>query len=621
MYLNPGVVRPFIAAVAAAMMLSILAPMAPRVEPGPVKVRAAEVTEAVDGQRDFSVSRDSTHVAVHWRGSPDAVVRVSFSTDGRTFTKPTPVELDDESGAPADGETYGTLMGVEGVTVVRVSTDRPLDKVTVLALNASGAQPLPLGVGAVADAGTDIPPIISRSQWGADETLRFDPAGDEFWPREYYPVQKLIVHHTAGRNNDPDPAATVRAIYYYHAVTRRWFDIGYNYLIDEAGRVYEGRYARDFWNGEMPSSDNVDGLTVAGGHTKYFNQGTMAIALLGDFTSHTPTAAAQASLVKMLAWAAAKYNIDPHGASTYVNPFSGVTKTTNNIGGHRDYSNTGCPGGVLYALLPTIRDRVAAAMNTWPGETYNPPRRLYFAAGTYIGHKFSPSGAITASKPFTLAHGSSALTSQVASVPTQSGSWYYVTTGVWAGYWVAAATGTWVGPAPPRPSVTVFATARPIVVPAATIVGRRFSSYGTVTASKSYTLSRGSMTWTTQKSTIPGQSGNWYYITYGLWRGYWIQEIPGMWLGPPAPPLPVPIAVYDPPRRLQLAPGTYVGKRFSQFGVPAGSYSYTLTKTSSAPTSRYSTLPGQTGNWYYIVDGIWDTFWIKESAATTLLPP
>ena len=78
------VVRPLAAALAAALMLAALAPMAPRPEPGPVKVRAAETTQAVNGTRDFDVSPDSTHVAIHWAGHPDAVVTASFSTDGRS---------------------------------------------------------------------------------------------------------------------------------------------------------------------------------------------------------------------------------------------------------------------------------------------------------------------------------------------------------------------------------------------------------------------------------------------------------------------------------------------------------------------------------------------------------
>ena len=617
--------RSLTAAVLAAVILTTLAPLAPRPEPGPVKVRASETTGAVDGTRDFSIPSNSTHVAIHWSGHPDAVVTAAFSTDGRTFTQAAAVDVEDAGDGPdaavASDETFGSLMGVEGVTVVRVGTDRPLPKVSVLALDAAGPEPLPMGLGASVEAGTTIPPIISRSQWGADETLRFDPAGDEFWPREYFPLQKLVVHHTAGANTDPNPAATVRAIYYYHAVSRRWFDIGYAYLIDQAGRIYEGRYARDFWNGALPTSDDVAGQTVAGGHAKYSNAGTMGIALMGTFSTQGPTPAARASLVKLLAWAAAKNHIDPKGTSTYVNPQTGVSRFTFNIGGHRDYQATTCPGSALYAMLPQIRSEVAAQMNTWPGETYNPPRRLVFAPGTYVGRTLSPAGWITASKPFTLTSGSSALTDQKATtVPNQSGAWYHVTSGVWAGQWLSASSGIALGPAPPPTYLETYETARPLSVPAGTHIGRRFNTFGGVTASRTFTLASGSMTWTTQKGTIPGQSGSWYFVTSGVWRGYWLPAIAGMNVGPPAPPLPTPIAIYDPLRSLVLAPGTYVGKRFSNYGIPAGSYSYTLTRTSSAPTSRYSTLPGQTGRWYYIVDGVWDTYWIRESAGTTLSP-
>jgi hypothetical protein len=618
------VARPLAVALAAAMLLLAMAPLAPRQQPGPVMVRAAETTEAVDGSRDFDVSPDATHVAIHWSGHPDAVVTVSFSTDGKVFSEPSTVDTedsDDGRDVSTGDETYGDLMGVDGVRTVRVHTDRPLAKVTVLALDASGPEPLPLGLGAQAEGATPIPTIISRSQWGADESIRFDPAGDEFWPREFFPLQKLVVHHTAGRNDDPDPAATVRAIYYYHAVTRRWFDIGYNYLIDEAGRIYEGRYARDFWNGEVPSSDDPNGLTVAGGHAKYHNSGTMGIALLGDFSSRPPTAAARASLVRLLAWAAAKYHIDPHGASLYVNPLTGITRTTNNIAGHRDYQATACPGAVLNGLLPAIRNEVAAQMNTWAGAVLNPPRQLYFAAGTYVGHKFSATGATTATKPYTLPRASSAQTNQWATVPGTGANWWYVTNGVWAGYWIQGSSRITVSGTPPTPALESYETARPLTMPAGTRTAYAFNTYGAVTSSKAISFSAPTVVWTVKKSGIPNQGGSWYYITVGAWKGYWILDQPGMSLGAPPPPLPTPIAVYDPPRTLYFAPGTYVGRRFSQYGVPAGTWTATITRASSAPTSRYSTLPGQTGNWYYIVLGIWDTYWIKEGPGITLGAP
>ncbi|MEX1073013.1 MAG: peptidoglycan recognition family protein, partial [Chloroflexota bacterium] len=618
--------RPLAGALAAALIITAVAPMAPRPEPGPVKVRASETTHAVDGSQDFDVSPGSTHIAVHWLGNPDAVVTAAFSTDETAFSEPLEVEIEGASEAPDDAsseETYGALMGVDGIRVVRVAADRPLSQVSVLALDAAGPDPLPLGLGAQMAGATTMPGVIPRSGWGADESLRFDDAGDEQWPREYFPVQKLVVHHTAGRNADPDPAATVRAIYYYHAVTRRWADIGYNYLIDEAGRVYEGRYARDFWNGAIPSSDNPAGLGVAAGHTKYFNQGSMGIALLGTFTSQAPTPAARLSLVRMLAWASAKYGIDPQGSGMYVNPQSGHSQWSNNIGGHRDYASTSCPGGVVYSQLPSIRAEAAGRINAWPGQIFNPPRTLFFAAGSYVGRKFSSTGAVIGTKSYTLSTASSAPTDQSSTIPSQSGTWYHVTAGVWADYWVQASSGISLSGASPEPVLEAFETARPLSVPAGTYVGRKFSTYGDVTASRSSALTTTSTVWTTHKSTIPKQSGNWYYVTVGVWEGYWIPEAGGMSLGAPPPPYPAPIAIFNPPRTLSIAPGTYVGQRFSAYGISAGTYTATLGATTTAPTSRYSTLPGQSGNWYYIIDGVFESYWIHESAGTTLVggPP
>jgi hypothetical protein len=625
MHLSPATVRPFSVALAAAILAVAIAPVAPSVGTGPVKVRATETTRSIHGSADFAIPSDTTHVEVHWAGEPDAHLTAAFSSDGRTFSEPTAFEAEEAAEAPdvepeQESETYGPLMGVDGITVVRVHADRPLARVTVLALDASAPGTQSLGLGAQALGGTPIPGVISRAAWGADESLRFDGAGDERWPREYFPLQKLVVHHTAGRNSDPDPAATVRAIYYFHAVSRRWGDIGYSYLIDEAGRVYEGRHSRDYWNSTIPSSDNLAGLAVAGGHAKYHNPGTMGIALLGTFTTQAPTAAARASLVRMLAWASAKYHLDPRATSTYVNPQTGLKRWVPNITGHRDYQSTACPGGVLYALLPTIRNDVAAAMNLWPGQVFNPPRTLTFQAGTYTGYKFNSTGGVTASKTYALVQPSVAPTNQWATVPVRGGNYYSITAGVWAGYWVQGSSRITISAAPAIPTVEEFATARPVTVPAGSRTAYKFWSSGQVRTSKLLTLAGPTVVWATKRSGIPSQLGRFYYVTLGAWEGYWLQETAGMTLGAPPPPLPEPIAIYNPPRTLKLAAGTYVGKQYSAYGILAGSYSYTLSAASTAPTSRYSTLPGQSGNWYYIVDGIFESYWIKESAGTTLAP-
>ena len=175
---------------------------------------------------------NAQHVALHWAGDPHAEVAVAFSRDGKTFAASSDVGRDEVGEQRADGRTYGSLLVAGGARFVRVSSDRPLDNLAVLSLADGERVERKAAIGRVAGAAVAQPATIPRSGWGADETLRFDAQGKESWTPTFWPVQKLIVHHTAGSNSDPDPPDTIRAIYYYHAVTQRWCDIGYNFLID-----------------------------------------------------------------------------------------------------------------------------------------------------------------------------------------------------------------------------------------------------------------------------------------------------------------------------------------------------------------------------------------------------
>lgn len=270
-----------------------------------------------------------------------------------------------EDGAQAEGQWSSGLVHGGGAQAYQVSgvpaeavaaravaintTDGPLEKVGELAGGAASA------------AG-----CLTRAQWGADESLRLDAAGGEVWPPVFYPVQALTVHHTATRNADPDPAATVRAIYRYHAVDNGWGDIGYQYLVDEAGRVYEGR-----WSGEASATcadiahQSAGDDAVVGAHTGGWNSGNVGVALLGEFTTHrrtggSPAPAAMAALEDVLVDLTVRHGLDAQAEITYVNPVSAETKVVDAIGGHRDYLATECPGERLYALLPQLRDAVAA---------------------------------------------------------------------------------------------------------------------------------------------------------------------------------------------------------------------------------------------------------------------
>ncbi|MGW2748546.1 N-acetylmuramoyl-L-alanine amidase [Streptomyces sp. NPDC001450] len=193
------------------------------------------------------------------------------------------------------------------------------------------------------------PPITSRADWGADESISPDA------PEYNADVKAVFVHHTDGSNDYSctDSASIVRSIYAYHVQVSGWKDIGYNFLVDKCGTVFEGR------KGGV-------GLPVLGAHTYGWNREAAGIAVLGDFTTTGATDAALASIARVAAWKLGQYGLAPDGTAqltagaTQTNYFgtnftAGNTYTFQRISGHRDGYNTQCPGSSLYAQLPTIR--------------------------------------------------------------------------------------------------------------------------------------------------------------------------------------------------------------------------------------------------------------------------
>ena len=203
---------------------------------------------------------------------------------------------------------------------------------------------------------------LSRRCWGADESYRFKDGKDNF-PPEYFPVQTLTVHHTAGSNDDPDPAATIRGIYYLQAVTKDWGDIGYHLLIDESGKIYEGRVSGDDSIPVFGAERGPNGRRLANNaaHVVGYNAGNVAVCLLGDFTSRQPTDAARTSLAFVLGALTRECGLDATGTTNYVNAASGKTKTVRTISGHRDWASTECPGELFYPTLDEVR-RIAKVL-------------------------------------------------------------------------------------------------------------------------------------------------------------------------------------------------------------------------------------------------------------------
>jgi putative cell wall-binding protein len=380
--------RPLAWALAATLLATMVGPLAPATRGGaPVETRAREIVRDVMREHVFELPMEASHVALHWPGQPKAEVEVALSRDGGTFEEPFEVEIDEVGADRQDGRTYGGLIVADGAKSIRVTTDRPIPQLTLLTLD-SREQSAAIPFGGVARAHTLQPAVIPRAGWGANESYRFDGSG-EIWRRDFHPIQKLVVHHTAGTNNDPNPAATVRSIYYYHAVTQGWGDIGYNFLIDQSGRVYEGRYSRAYPAGVSPSGDDSRGFGVVAGHARTYNAGTVGVGLLGSFDSQAPTSAARQALVRTLAWLTAKHRVDPRGSGQYVNPIDGTTRSFANIAAHRDLNATACPGTHFYGQLPSIRTQVAVEMVERIGAT-----NRYGTAGTTSARFFAPGTAV-----------------------------------------------------------------------------------------------------------------------------------------------------------------------------------------------------------------------------------
>ena len=202
------------------------------------------------------------------------------------------------------------------------------------------------------------PVIVARAEWGADETLRAPG-------RAFAPIRKLIVHHTGSPNNPKDPKALIREAYDFHVLERGYSDIGYNFLIDQDGLVYEGRWARQYPTGAVHDGEDGSFRGVMGAHASLFNAGVCGVALIGTFDTTRPAKAAVTSLVNLLAWKASRHGIDATGSDPFV-PLFGSRTVFPNIAGHRQLSQTDCPGQAFMDLLPDIRTRVKTMAGAFP---------------------------------------------------------------------------------------------------------------------------------------------------------------------------------------------------------------------------------------------------------------
>ncbi|MEU0264729.1 FG-GAP-like repeat-containing protein [Nocardioides sp. NPDC006303] len=327
-------------------------------------------------------------VGLTW--APGAVVpEEAVAADVRTLVDGTwsdwqalDVHLDDHAPDPdsaeADGSRPGTMEAIVGevdqvqtrlrLTGAQVPADLRLAVITPGEADASRSESPEIETGAddapepaegaestarveegeaatlSAAAYTSKPSIYSRRQWGADESVR------EAGPPDYHEVRGGFVHHTVNTNSytrDQVPGI-IRSIYAYHVQSRGWRDIGYNFLIDKFGRIWEGRYG------------GVD-RPVVGAHTSGYNSYAFAASAIGNFDNVAPPTALVNAFGTLYAWKLSLHGVRGNKGSTRI----GDRTFSHAIMGHRDAGSTACPGRYLYAKLSTIRSQAGSKQASW----------------------------------------------------------------------------------------------------------------------------------------------------------------------------------------------------------------------------------------------------------------
>ena len=292
----------------------------------PVGLKLALVPSRPQGERVLDADELKTTEAAPTPVVEDAVAQPQA---GRSRALESPAEL---TGQSVSAVTTRLITPASFSTAETAA--RPASTVPAALPVATSANGLPV-------------PVTTRAEWGANASYMS-------WDPDYASAGHVVVHHTAGTNNYSagQSASIVRGIYYYHAVTLDWGDIGYNFLIDKYGTVFEGR------SGSVAAPA---GRMSVGAHARGVNTGTMGLSMMGDYSSISPSDAQLSSVGKMAGWFLKRAGImDANGWAglhvwTTERYQAGSTISMPRILAHRDVGYTSCPGDVGYSRLGTIR--------------------------------------------------------------------------------------------------------------------------------------------------------------------------------------------------------------------------------------------------------------------------
>jgi hypothetical protein len=311
--------------------------------PSPSAASGWSVTEAIPAD-------ELVMVGAEWGGDPSVLTEMRTLVDGE-WGDWLELALPDGGPDPGTAEAERTQpvtepVWIAGAEAFQLRTTAPPDDLTVPALEADGdldALAAPPRFAAGADASASRPTIVTRAQWGADESLRRGT------PSYAAATRFAVVHHTAGTNayECSQSASIVNGVYRWHAINMGWDDIGYNFLVDKCGTIFEGR------------AGGVD-RSVIGAHTGGWNSAAIGVSALGNFDAPgvTATAATRAAIADLLAWRFGLHGIDPLGTATVTGGGfgtsrypAGTTLTIPTIVGHSRLGHTACPGVNFVAFV------------------------------------------------------------------------------------------------------------------------------------------------------------------------------------------------------------------------------------------------------------------------------
>ena len=257
--------------------------------------------------------------------------------------------------------------------------------------------------------------VITRSEWGGDSVPPRAPA-------DYGAVEVAFVHHTVTTNDyaPEDSAGIVLGIARYHRDSNRWNDLGYNFLVDKYGQVFEGR------------AGGID-APVIGAQAQGYNSVSTGVAVLGTHTGVAATEPAMEALARLIGWKLTLHGVPVQGQVTVTSAGgsanrypSGTPVTLQRISGHRDGDSTSCPGNGLYGQLADLRVRAARYATASATLTMYTSRTVRGVKPSEVGGELRFSdGSSPAGVPIDIEiqAGGAAWTYYTGAVATADGSW------------------------------------------------------------------------------------------------------------------------------------------------------------------------------------------------------